>query len=159
MPSATRALYRAARIAERQRHEVGEEFRERRLQLDQSQDQVAAACHMSRVHYGQIENGRIPKLTILEVNRIAAVIGLTPSLRVYPAGPPIRDAGQATRLLRSWRQLLRLCGTDLKFHSRAPKATTSKGRGTPCCRDAAPGRPSSSKCTYETFRLSSGASI
>ena len=45
---------------------------------------------MSRVHYGQIENGRIPKLTILEINRVAAVLGLAPSLRVYPSGAALR---------------------------------------------------------------------
>lgn len=55
---------------------------------------------MSRVHYGQIENGRVPKLSIVEVNHIAAVLGLTPSVRIYPAGTPVRDAGQASRLLR-----------------------------------------------------------
>ena len=76
MPAGTRALDRATRLAERQRRDVGEEFRERRLQLQKSQEQVAAACRMSRVHYGQIENGRIPKLTILEINRLAAVLGL-----------------------------------------------------------------------------------
>ena len=53
---------------------------------------------MSRVHYGQIENGQVPKLTILEVDRIASVLGLDPSIRLYPAGPAVRDAGQLLRL-------------------------------------------------------------
>lgn len=53
---------------------------------------------MSRVHYGRIENGRVPKLTILEVDRIASVLGLAPSIRLYPAGPAVRDAGQVLRL-------------------------------------------------------------
>lgn len=100
MPSASRAFDRGTRLADRQRHEVGEEFRERRVRLNQSQEQVAEACHVSRVHYGQVENGRVPKLSIVEVNRIAAVLGLTPSLRLYPSGAPVRDAGQAKRLLR-----------------------------------------------------------
>lgn len=55
---------------------------------------------MSRVHYGRIENGHAPGLTIDEINRVAAALGLTPSLRMYPGGSPVRDAGQATRLLR-----------------------------------------------------------
>jgi transcriptional regulator with XRE-family HTH domain len=79
---------------------VGEEFRERRLQLDQSQKQIAEACQMSRVHYGRIENGGAARLTVVDVNRIAAVLGLRPSLRLYPVGTHVRDAGQVTRLLR-----------------------------------------------------------
>ena len=71
---------------------------------------------MSRVHYGQIENGHIPKLTILEINRVASVLGLTPSLRVYPAGAPIRDAGQATRLLR----FLTSVAPPLRYRLEAP---------------------------------------
>lgn len=100
MPSAIRAIDRGARLADRQRREVGEEFRERRLQLDLSQEQVALACQLSRVHYGQVENGRVAKLTVLEVNRIAAVLGLRASLRLYPAGLPVRDVAHASRLQR-----------------------------------------------------------
>ena len=100
MPSATRAFDRGGRIADRQRRELGDEFRERRLQINLSQQQVADACHMSRVHYGQVENGSVAKLTIVEVNVIAAVLGLTTSVRLFPAGAAIRDAGQASRLQR-----------------------------------------------------------
>lgn len=98
MPTATRTIDRGTRLAARQGREIGDEFREYRLQLDLSQEQVAAASHMSRVHYGRIENGLVPKLTLLEINRIAAVLGLGPSIRLYPAGDAVRDAGQATRL-------------------------------------------------------------
>jgi hypothetical protein len=54
---------------------------------------------MSRNHFGQIENGACPRAAIAEINAIAAVLGLAPSIRIYPEGPPVRDAGQATRLL------------------------------------------------------------
>ncbi len=55
---------------------------------------------MSRAHYGRIESGNVEKLTLLETNRIAAILGLNPSVRLYPAGAPIRDAGHADRLQR-----------------------------------------------------------
>ena len=98
VPSASRAFDRGTRLARRHTGEIAEEFRERRLALGESQEHVADACQMSRVHYGQIENGQVPKLTILEVDRIASVLGLDPSIRLYPAGPAVRDAGQLLRL-------------------------------------------------------------
>jgi transcriptional regulator with XRE-family HTH domain len=98
VPSASRAFDRGTRLARRHTGEIADEFRERRLALGESQEHVADACQMSRVHYGQIENGQVPKLTILEVDRIASVLGLAPSIRLYPAGPAVRDAGQLLRL-------------------------------------------------------------
>jgi transcriptional regulator with XRE-family HTH domain len=93
-----RAFDTGTRLAARQGREIGEEFRERRLQLNQSQEEVARACQMSRVHYGQVENGRVEKLTLVDIHHVAAALGLTPSIRVYPAGAHIRDIGQASRL-------------------------------------------------------------
>jgi len=53
---------------------------------------------MSRVRYGQIERGVTPTLTMLEFDRIAVVLGLEPSIRLYPGGTPVRDQAQASRL-------------------------------------------------------------
>lgn len=55
---------------------------------------------MSRNRYGAIENGRSVALTLDEMNRAAAVLGLSPSMRVYPDGAPVRDVAHATRLRR-----------------------------------------------------------
>jgi Helix-turn-helix. len=98
MPAANRAFDQGTRLAARHAQEVADEFRERRLTLGSTQAHVAAACRMSRVHYGKIESGRSTDITILELDRIASVIGLSASIRLYPAGPAVRDAGQATRL-------------------------------------------------------------
>jgi transcriptional regulator with XRE-family HTH domain len=98
VPSASRAFDRGTQLARRHVSEIAEEFRERRLALGRSQEVVAEACQISRVHYSQIENGQVPKLTILEVDRIASVLGLAPSIRLYPSGPAVRDAGQLLRL-------------------------------------------------------------
>lgn len=100
MGATTRVLDRAAQRARRQRREIGEEFHERRLTLAVSQAHVAAASRMSRDRFGEIERGAAVSITIDEVHRIAAVLGMAPSIRVYSDGVPVRDAGHATRLQR-----------------------------------------------------------
>lgn len=98
MPAITRAIDRADQLTDRQLRDAGDEFRERRLVLGVSQEHVARACRISRNHYGKIENGRAKVATLAEINRIAVVLGLVASLRLYPSGPPVRDGGHARRL-------------------------------------------------------------
>lgn len=76
------------------------------------------------MHYGKVENGGVPRLTIVDVNRIAAVLGLTPSLRLYPAGPPVRDAGQASCLMR----FLSLVAGPLSYRVEVPLPFTEDRR-------------------------------
>jgi transcriptional regulator with XRE-family HTH domain len=98
MTTATRALEIGSGRARRHMLEVGQEFRERRLQLGLSQEHVARAVHISRFRYGRIERGQLAA-TVIEIDRIGAVLGLEVSIRVYPAGPAIRDAGQSRKLV------------------------------------------------------------
>jgi transcriptional regulator with XRE-family HTH domain len=77
---------------------LGSEFETARRGIGVSQEHVAAASRVSRPRYSKIENGRMPTLQVVEVARIASVLGLASSFRLFPAGPPIRDAGQARRL-------------------------------------------------------------
>lgn len=98
MASAARALSDARRAADRQAAAIGDEFRKRRLGLNLSQQHVATACRTSRNRYGRIESGRCTTVTLVDLNRVAAVLGLAVSVRAYPAGAAIRDAGQARRL-------------------------------------------------------------
>jgi transcriptional regulator with XRE-family HTH domain len=86
-------------LARRQVGEISDEFRERRLIQAASQSHVSAAAGLSRTRYGIIERGSTTSLTVDELNRIAAVLGMVPSIRVYPDGVPVRDAGHATKLL------------------------------------------------------------
>lgn len=99
MATAAGALALGTRRADRHMLDVGSEFRERRIQLGSSQAHVAGAARISRIRYGRIERGRLPA-TILELDRIAAALGLELSVRVYPGGSAVRDAGQASRLSR-----------------------------------------------------------
>ena len=98
MATVDRSLARAARTFGRQATELGEEFRERRLASNLSQNEVASSARMARNRYGRIENGRCPYMTLAELNSIAAVLGLALSIRVYPAGLALRDAGHARKL-------------------------------------------------------------
>jgi transcriptional regulator with XRE-family HTH domain len=100
MGASTRALDRAAWLTAKALRDAGDEFRERRLALALSQAHVAMACGMARDHYGRIEHGRARNLSIAQLHRIAAMLGLAPSLRLYPDGVPVRDIGQASRLAR-----------------------------------------------------------
>jgi transcriptional regulator with XRE-family HTH domain len=98
MPATVRAIARGSFVADRQLNEIASELRERRLMLNISQELLAGACRISRKHYGRIETGRLQTLTIVELNRIAAALGLTTSIRLFPVGLPIRDAGHAHKL-------------------------------------------------------------
>jgi transcriptional regulator with XRE-family HTH domain len=92
------AIDRGTRRAKRHAGEIGDEIRERRLASGLSQTNLAETCRLSRGRYRLIELGQAVSLTILELDRIAAVLGLDASMRLYPGGPAIRDVGQLRRL-------------------------------------------------------------
>lgn len=98
MPTVERLLPRAERRAQRQLLEFGEEAREARQGAGLSQASVAAAVGMSRPRYTQVEAGRVPTLQMLEMHRLAAVLGLDLIVRTYPGPDGIRDAASQRRL-------------------------------------------------------------
>src|SRR5579859_3076350 len=79
---------------------VGSEFASVRLNAALSQDEVSAAAAISRPKYGRIERGRSPQVSLASVARVAAALGLEVSLRFYPVGDPVRDAGHTALLER-----------------------------------------------------------
>lgn len=97
MTSATRARSTGERRAERHLLEIGEAFLEQRVALGLSQAHVATAAGLDRYRYGRIERARLPA-TIVELDRLAAVLGLELSVRLYPGGPAVRDAAHSSRL-------------------------------------------------------------
>jgi transcriptional regulator with XRE-family HTH domain len=86
------------RRAERALHEFGEECRHTRLRLGLSQREVATAARLERSTYSRLESGTSRSLQIVAASRVAAVLGLNLSVRAFPGGASIRDAGQAPRL-------------------------------------------------------------
>ena len=53
---------------------------------------MAKAARTSRSQVGRIEAAQAPRVSVLELSRLLAVLGLELSARAYPAGRPIRDA-------------------------------------------------------------------
>ncbi len=85
-------------MGERSLQVIGREFETARLGLGVSQEHVAEASHVSRPRYSKIENGKAPTLQVLEVARIASVLGLDSSIRLFPGALAVRDAAHARRL-------------------------------------------------------------
>src|SRR5256714_4540873 len=100
MGSTERRRDRGRRAADRVLRLVATEIRDARLTSGASQRAVAVAAGMSHTELSRIERGQTPWLTVDALCRIAAVVGLDPSLRFYPAGPPLRDAPQRALLGR-----------------------------------------------------------
>jgi transcriptional regulator with XRE-family HTH domain len=98
VPASERVVDRGTAAGMRQLQDVGGEFRERRMSLGESQAFVAAAARLSRPRYSRIESGAVTTLSLTELNRIAAVLGLAASVRVFPGGVATRDAGHTGKL-------------------------------------------------------------
>ena len=116
MPTSERSLARAATTTTRQLIEIGTEFREARMAHGESQEFVGQAARLSRSRYSRIEAGRITTLSISELNRVAAVLGLDASVRLFPGGAPTRDATHAGKL----GGLLRQAKAPLAFRLEVP---------------------------------------
>jgi transcriptional regulator with XRE-family HTH domain len=100
MAAVDRALARGDRRANRILLEIGDEFREARVSLALSQRRDARAVGLSQSWYSRIEAGAAKGLALAELSRVAAVLGLDLSVRTYPGGTGLRDAGQGERLQR-----------------------------------------------------------
>jgi transcriptional regulator with XRE-family HTH domain len=94
------ALDRGTRRGRRFLIEIGQELRERRLQLGLSQAEVADALGISRAQVSRIERAALPSLSLVTAARLASLLGLELVVRVFPGGPPLRDAGHSALLAR-----------------------------------------------------------
>mgnify|MGYP001825396960 CR=1 FL=1 len=74
--------------------ELGTELRDARWTAGLSQRHVARSAGLSQSHVSRTEHAqRIPP-RLDELARQAAVLGLRLSIKLYPDGSPVRDAGQ-----------------------------------------------------------------
>jgi transcriptional regulator with XRE-family HTH domain len=111
-----RAYDRGSRRGARLLRAVGEEFREKRLVVGISQQIVAHGAAISQSWYSEVEAGTADGLTIVDSARIASVLGLDLSVRVYPGGSPLRDAAHSERLMR----FLKHARTPLAYRFEVP---------------------------------------
>jgi transcriptional regulator with XRE-family HTH domain len=99
VPSSERIFDSGSRRAERALRDLGDEYRHARLRLGLSQREVSQAARIHRSTYSRIEAGKLRSLAVSVATQVAGVLGLNLSVRAFPGGPSIRDAGQARRLL------------------------------------------------------------
>lgn len=76
------------------------ELRNARLDRDISEASLAASLGISASQYSRIERGLTRGFTIEQAAVLLAGVGLELSVRAFPAGEPIRDAGHVALLER-----------------------------------------------------------
>lgn len=116
MATVEHALSRGTRRASSIRDDLGAEVRRARIEHGLSQTLVARSARISRSQLSRIERGEAPRLTILVVCRLLAVLGMELSARAYPSGRPIRDAAHLALLDR----LRTRVGSAVKWHYEQP---------------------------------------
>ena len=92
------------------------EIRAARLSPGLSQSAVAEAAGISRGRYGRIERGEDRQVSIDELARIGAALGLDLAVRFYPSGDPLRDAPQRAVLER----LRQCCHASIQMSYEVP---------------------------------------
>lgn len=100
MTAIERAMDQARQRARRLLLEMGRELRVARVSRGLSQATVALAAGQTQAQVSRIERGLYPGVTLDALARLAAALGLEPSLKVYPAGQPIRDKAHIALLDR-----------------------------------------------------------
>jgi hypothetical protein len=64
----------------------------------------------------RIERGLVPEVSVRQLARIGAVVGLDVRTRAYPGGDPVRDIAQ----IRLIQRLIARLGPDLVFRAEVP---------------------------------------
>jgi len=105
MVTRERRLDRARATADRAVREVGRQLREARFAAGLSLRELSDAVGISRSELSRIELGKSPQVPVRTLVIVAALLGIDLSVRGFPAGDPIRDAGQL-RLIGRFRTAL-----------------------------------------------------
>lgn len=100
MPTRDRRVDRAIAVSRTISTYAISEIRSARVATGLSQDDVGRSVGISGSQVGRFERGELADIGIDQLCRLSASVGLVPSLRLYPAGDPVRDAAQARLLER-----------------------------------------------------------
>lgn len=100
MPAKERSADRGARIGRRDLGAIGADIRNARVGAGLTLEEVGRAVGLSEWQIGRIERTRHEAVTVIQLARIGAVVGLDVRIRAYPGPDPIRDAAQAALLSR-----------------------------------------------------------
>jgi transcriptional regulator with XRE-family HTH domain len=93
MPDRERAADRGSRLARRDLVTVGADLRTSRVMAGKTLEDVGRAVGMSYSNVGRIERAGLASVTLTQLARIGAVVGLDVRVRAYPGPKPLRDAG------------------------------------------------------------------
>lgn len=100
----------ARRRGERLARNLTAEWRELRLGAGISQSSVSRSAGISRSAYARLERGEAAEIGLVKAAVITAALGGDLSIKVYPAGPPVRDMAHLVlltafeaRLSAAWR--------------------------------------------------------
>lgn len=124
MPTVERLVGIGVRRAGRALVDLGEEFRNKRVAIGLSQQQVARSAGISRLSYLRIERGSMNNLRIVTASKVAAVLGLDLAVRAYPGAGSMRDAAHTARLASAMKHVV----SPLSFANEVP---LPQGNGRP----------------------------
>jgi DNA-binding XRE family transcriptional regulator len=116
MAANDRLLYRARQRARRIRADLATDFRHVRVESAISQQELGRRLGVSADKIWKFEHERLPSLSIKDACEIGALLGLDVTVRAYPNGVRLRDAGQAPRL----QKLLANVGPPLSYRTDVP---------------------------------------
>ncbi len=100
MPAIERALAVADQRAIRLLATIGQEIHGARVSRGLSQSAVAAVAGVDQAEVSRIERGIRGGVIIRSLARLAVAVGLELSLKLYPAGQPVRDRAHIALLDR-----------------------------------------------------------
>jgi transcriptional regulator with XRE-family HTH domain len=108
---------RARRKAIESLRDLGRELRDARLNHDLSQPTAAHSAGMSPSSWSRLERGAAPGASIVTIASALGVVGLELSVRAYPGGAVLRDAGHRRLLERLRTRLVSEArwGTEVPF--------------------------------------------
>ena len=124
MSTRERPIDRGRRLATADRLRIGHELRVARRVLGKSVHIVGSAAGMSGAQIARIERGVLPTVSVDQLARVGAVVGLDVRVRAYPGPDPTLDAGQIALLARLRDRL----STDLGFRTEVPLPITGDKR-------------------------------
>jgi transcriptional regulator with XRE-family HTH domain len=120
MSTRTTRLDHGVAIALEARIAIGREIRSARHSAGLSLRRAGGAVAMSHSQFGRIERGVLANVTLLQLARACAAVGLRLVLRTYPDGDPVIDQAQLA-LLRRLRVRLP-AGASCRFEVALPIA-------------------------------------
>jgi transcriptional regulator with XRE-family HTH domain len=116
MPTRERPVERGDRRAREDLFRIGAELRQGRVSSGLSLARLGRAVDLSPSQISRIERALAPSVTVRQLARLGAVVGLDVRVRTYPGPDPLRDVAHV-RLLDRLRVRLH---PDLTFRTEVP---------------------------------------